>query len=130
MQDTKTLVKELGSITAAAEKLGVARSTVKRWMEEGREVDAAKPAGKTLDDFRRLHDKSYIIPKKIQDFLKEMPDLWEYESEICKKAGVAPADLAPYRDQFEPHIVFLRRENKRAWGKTPAIAASMREMQR
>jgi hypothetical protein len=91
---------------------------------------ASSASRKTVADFRKLHDKDFIIPDRIRARLSEMPDDWEYEAEFSRLAQVSLADLGLYREQFEAHIVILRRDSKRVWAKTPKIAEQLRAMVR
>ena len=85
--------------------------------------------GKSLQDFRAEHDKSYIVPKRIKDALEKLGDGWEYEVHFLRLAGLSVTDLAAYRDQFEAHIVVVGgRNSKRIWVGTSKLAAQMREM--
>ena len=86
-------------------------------------------AGKSLQEFRAEHDKSYIVPKKIKDAIEKLGDGWEYEAQFLRLAGLSVTDLAAYRDQFEAHIVVVGgRNSKRVWVGTAKLAAQMREM--
>jgi len=87
-----------------------------------------KTAAKTLDEFRRTYDKDTIIPAKVREALERLADGWQYESEFVRAAGVSYADLGNYRDMFADHIVTIRRDNKRVWAGTTALAAQLREM--
>ena len=85
--------------------------------------------GKSLQDFRAEHDKSYIVPKKIKDALEKLGDGWEYEVHFLRLAGLSVTDLAAYRDQFESHTVLVGGRNaKRVWVGTAKLATQMREM--
>lgn len=64
-------------------------------------VVATKRAGKSLEDFRNLHDKTHIIPKLIRAGIAKLgPDGWDYDGPFGKLAGVSTTDLNAYRDQF------------------------------
>lgn len=90
---------------------------------------AESKSGKSLQDFRAEHDKSYIVPKKIKGALEKLGDGWEYEVHFMRLAGISVTDLAAYRDQFEDHIVVVGgRNTKRVWAGTTKLAAQMREM--
>lgn len=85
---------------------------------------------KNLNDFRLLHDKSLIVPAKIKAQLARMgKDAWEYEADFLRAAGVRPADLTPFREQFEDFTVMTPGKNpKRVWVGSKAMAEKMREM--
>lgn len=91
---------------------------------------ANKPKGKSLADFRSVHDKSYVIPLKITEGLAALGDGWEYEPEFIKLCGVSPLDFARFRDEFEAFYVTVggSKSSKRAWAGTKAIAEKMRGM--
>lgn len=88
--------------------------------------------GKTLEEFRSMHDKNYIVPKKIKDALAQLGDSWEYEIDFIKIAGLSTTDLVTFREQFEAHIVSVKvngtSHRKNVWAGTPAFAAKLREM--
>lgn len=83
---------------------------------------------KSLEDFKRAHDKSFIVPSKIRAALKGLgPRGWAYEVEFIRLCGLSTTDLAAYRDQFEEHLVLVDRI-KRVWAGSPAFAAELRKM--
>ena len=94
----------------------------------------AKPAAKTLDDFRAAHDKNVIVPNKIRAALsaleKEGAENWEYELDFLKRSGLSVTDLATFRSQFEAHIVEAAsthgRSAKRVWFGNAKVAAKVR----
>lgn len=92
--------------------------------------DPPKPtAGKSLQDFRSEHDKSFIVPKRIRDALAKLGDGWLYEVEFMRLASLSTTDLAAYRVEFDEHVVLVGGRNpKRIWAGTPALAQQMREM--
>lgn len=133
------LIKKYGNLTEAAKKMGIPRQTLnsrlKKTGNSGATPDTAQPGaksfGKNLSDFRATHDKAFIVPKKIKDALRELGKTgWEYESQFAKLAGVSLSDLGDFRDQFGDYIVIVRRDGKRAWAGSPALATQMREMVR
>jgi hypothetical protein len=88
-----------------------------------------KQIGKNLTDFRALHDKSFIVPKKITDGLKALGDGWEYELGFLRLSGLSTNDLAAYREPFEEFIVIVNGKNpKRVWCGTKALAEKLRAM--
>jgi transposase len=123
------------SYQAIANKVGVSKSTVqeafgvrKRGKALPSPAKAAEPkrAGRSLAEFRATYDKDTIVPGKIRAALKVL-DVWQYEAQFAKLAGVSLSDLGNYRDKFAGYVVALR-ESRRAWAKTTAIAKAMREM--
>lgn len=91
---------------------------------------ANKQPGKTLSDFRAVHDKSYVIPQAIKAGLAKLGDGWDYEPEFIKLCGVSVLDFARFRDEFADHYVTVggSKSSKRAWAGTKATAAKMRDM--
>lgn len=91
-----------------------------------------KRGGRSLEDFRAVHDKAYIIPKSIRDVLEKLGDSWVYEAEMIRMCGVSQSDFAMYRDQFKDYYVETdgshRSRGKRVWAGTKAFAAKMREV--
>lgn len=88
-------------------------------------------AGRSLEEFRSSHDKSFIVPNKIKAALATIDNGWVYEGELVKLAGISPTDLGVYRSLFEEHIVMLKgteHGGKRAWAGTKAAAEKMRGM--
>ena len=85
--------------------------------------------GKSLDDFRALHDKSYIVPKKIGEGLQSLGEHnWEYEVEFLKRCGLSTTDLAAYRDQFQEFWLETGGRNpKRVWAGSKGFAKKLRE---
>lgn len=86
---------------------------------------------KTLADFRAAHDKSVVIPNKINvalaAMLKEGAENFEYEADILRRAGVSTTDLAMFRDRFAEHIVEVGGKNpKRVWFADPKVAKKAR----
>lgn len=84
-------------------------------------------SGKNLADFRRAHDKSFIVPQKIKAGLDSLGAAWEYEIDFAKRCGVSTADMAAYRSQFEPFwLIADRSANKKAWAGTKGFADRLR----
>lgn len=121
--------ERLGSTAKVAKHLNIPESTARRHLRavRGTAVAPPKTAGRSLDDFRSTHDKSYIIPKRIRSGLEKLGGGWAYEQEFCKLAGVSAQDLAIHREPFAEHIVLVER-TKRVWAGTKALAAKLREM--
>lgn len=89
----------------------------------------AKPMGRSLDEFRANHDKSFIVPAKIKAALEKLGNGWQSELEFAKLAGLSMTDLGNYRSQFEAFVVPITRDgSRRVWAGTKAFANRMREM--
>lgn len=87
--------------------------------------------GRSLDEFRANHDKSFIVPRKIKAALEKLGPGWQSELEFAKLAGVSMTDLAAYRPQFEAFVVAVSRDGtRRVWAGTKGLADKMREMVR
>ncbi len=122
------------SIRQIAEKIGVHHSCLSRAFngragaktKPAADVASGKKTGRTLTEFRAAYDKD-IVPGKIRVALKVLGHGWEYEVGFAKLAGVSPADLGNYRDQFSPFVVALK-ETRPAWAGSIATAKAMREM--
>lgn len=86
--------------------------------------------GKGRDDFRALHDKSFIVPAKIRAAIAKLGKSgWEYEQQFMKLAELSTTDLAAHRDQFEDHIVTVGGRNpKRCWCGSKELATELRTM--
>ncbi len=62
--------------------------------------------GRSLDEFRELHDASYLVPKRIKSALAELgPDGWEYEVEFVRRAGLSQAEYGRFKGQFSDHLI-------------------------
>jgi len=117
--------------------LGVHQSTVSRFLlkhsggikKESGVISGGVVEGKrNLSEFRRLYDKSFIIPSRIREGLKKLGAGWEYEVDFAKLAGVSLGELATYREQFLDFVVVTGKEGRRAWAGTKSFAAQMRKM--
>lgn len=85
--------------------------------------------GKSLQEFRNAHDKSFWVPQRLREALDKLGDSWEYEAGILKLAQLSTTDLAAYREQFEEHIVMTSGRNpKRVWCGSAEMANKLREM--
>ncbi len=95
-------------------------------------MTSKEKTGRSLDKFRELHDKSYIVPKRIRDALKDLGNGWLYELEFMKLAGISSTDIGAYRDGFEEFWFMAshagRNSAKRVWCGTKAFAEKLREM--
>lgn len=89
----------------------------------------AKPlstTGKSLDEFRSLHDKNFIVPKKINDALMKLGSSWLYEVEFLKLASISTTEGATFREQFKDFYVEVGASKKRVWAGTKAYANQLR----
>lgn len=139
--EAKKLVSKHGSIRKAAAAIGMAESTLRYRLhgkiKKAMETKVAKSAActvsttiknkKSLADFRKAYDKSYIVPTKVRAGLAALGSSWEYEVEFAKSIAVSLGDLGMFRDAFADHIVQVK-EGRRIWAGTKAIAQQMREM--
>lgn len=90
---------------------------------------AKEKTGRSLSDFRAAHDKSFIVPQKIKEGLKNLGSGWEYEVEFLRRCGLSTTDLSRYRDEFADYIVNTGGRNpKRVWTGSQKTAAEMRAM--
>ncbi len=94
----------------------------------------AQPAkGKDLEAFRASHDRSFIVPKKIQAGLDALGESWEYEAEFIRRCGLSTGDFAAYREKFQDFSVETASVNgnrgKRVWAGTKAFANKLRAVQ-
>lgn len=139
--EAKKLVTKHGGMRKAAAAIGMAESTfrdrVHGRIKKGRGTKVAKSAccttsasiknKKSLADFRRTYDKSYIVPNKVRAGLAALGSSWEYEVEFAKSIAVSLGDLGMFREPFADHIVQVK-EGRRIWAGTKALARQMREM--
>lgn len=85
--------------------------------------------GKSIEDFRKAHDKSFIVPAKIKDGLAQLGESWEYEAEFIRRCSLCQTDMAAYRERFEDHFIIIGGKNpKRIWAGTKKLADQLREM--
>lgn len=91
----------------------------------------SKTKGKDLEAFRAVHDKSYLVPKRIVAGLAELGESWEYEAEFIRRCQLSTTDFATYREPFLEHSVDTASMNglrgKRVWCGTKKFAAQLRE---
>lgn len=93
-------------------------------------MSAKKQPGKDVESFRKLHDKSYRIPRIIKEALADLGESWEYEGEFMKRAAISTTDIAMFRDQFADHWFEVRtntRNTKRVWCGTVKLSGKLRE---
>jgi len=95
-----------------------------------------KQKGKTLADFKGIHDRNTVIPAKIRaafaQMLTEDKENWDYEMDFVKRAGISMADLSVFRELFQAHVVEARAPGRsvgttrRIWFASPKAAAEAR----
>lgn len=89
----------------------------------------AKGVGKSIEDFRKSHDRNYIVPEKIRTGIEQIGDGWLYEAEFLKLSGISTTDLAMFRDQFEDYWVIADKSSKkRVWCGSKEFASELRGM--
>jgi len=80
-----------------------------------------------LAGFRKLYDKSLIVPEKIKEkistYLKEKG--WEHDEQFRQVCGIRQVDWRKYRDEFS-HLQ-VRVDGRLIWGH-PEIIDEMREV--
>lgn len=92
----------------------------------------AAPTKRNLDDFRKVYDKSLIIPARIKAALADLGDAWETEQEFLRRVACSTTEFARYRDPFIEHSVEIPRSRangsqaKRVWAGTKQFAAKLR----
>jgi hypothetical protein len=91
----------------------------------------AKKPTRTLADFRAAHDPDVIYPARIKAALAEMlvegAEIWEYEQDFLRRAGVSNNYISPYREAFADHIVETGgKQPKRVWFADPKVAKKVR----
>lgn len=133
VENCNELLKKHGTIRAAAKSIGVAESTFRGWLNKSKSNSKSnkttvKNVKKSIVDFKKKFDKSYIIPLRIKEGLSNLGSLyWEYETDFSRSIGVSLSDLSAYRDSFSDHIVQLK-EGRRIWAGSKKVASKMREM--
>lgn len=113
-------------IQAVSKQLKVSPASVRNMLT--RINKEAPTSGKSLADFKQTYDKNTIIPRKIKAALKELGSAWEYEAEFIKRAGINYTDMNTFRDMFDDHLIFIKRENKKIWCGTLAFANKLKEL--
>jgi len=132
-EEARAILATHGTVKAAARAAHMRQSAFGALLKgDGRAAKHAdgpkeKKAGRSLQEFRSLYDKDYIIPTKIKAALREIAGSWEYEVNFAKIAGLSLADLGSYRDQFADYVVTLR-ESRRVWAGTAAMAKTLKGM--
>ena len=144
-QEAKQLFEKHGTIAGAANEAGICPAAMRKRLRgigmfpgvQHRDGTCDTTASVTVNhsltahslvDFRNAYDKDTIIPRKIREALESIGSGWVYESELTRISGVGYADLGMYRDEFADHVVFIKRESKRAWTGSTETAEAMRKM--
>lgn len=72
---------------------------------------------KGLDEFRKKHDRNYIVPTRIKAALEEMvvehekkepgkgEEAWEYDGEFVARTGLRASDVSAFKTDFAEHLV-------------------------
>lgn len=87
----------------------------------------------TEDDFMKQHDKSYIVPNKIEAGIKKLgPKGWLYQNDFMKLCEVTnPQDFGTYCVPFEKdHCIAIAiggSKSKRAWAGSKELAERLRK---
>ena len=91
---------------------------------------AKKTVGKDITAFKESHDKNTIIPRKIDEGLKELgPDKWEYQADFIKICQISVTDLAMFREQYADFSVEIRAKTRKVvWCGSKALATKLRSM--
>ena len=137
-EQAQAALKKYGSLRAAAKALGVSRKTVRlrlkgivpkqpRTTNHDPRTTSPKAVGFTRDDFKRKYDKSFIVPHRIREALKQIgPNRYLPEGEFNRLAGISQTDMAAYREQFEDDYVVTVERTKRLWCGSKALANEFR----
>jgi hypothetical protein len=91
---------------------------------------AKKAEGKDFTAFRKLYDKSLIIPERIKVALASLGEGWESEADFVKRCNLSTSDFARYRDFFADYFIEVRAMGKgptRVWAGTTAYTEKLRE---
>lgn len=119
----KTVVKKVA-------KQAVAKKENKIVEIAERKKTTAKPV-KKVDDFRKLYDDDYKIPKDIEKAIKTLgKESWMYELDFVRENGMSVNKVALYREMFEDYIVYIRKDNKRVWCGSVELADQLRKIVR
>lgn len=132
-------------MTTQAKKKKTAKKTTPKASAKkrpGRSTGNTGP-GRTVEDFRRIYDKDYIVPRAIDAALEKLSDdEWRPEVEFIKMvqdcaqesighagAGrVSTVDFSLYREQFEDYMVRIPKEKKRVWCGSKKLAIELQGM--
>ena len=83
--------------------------------------------GRTLAEFRSLHDKDTITNNKVKAAIRQLGERWEYEADFVRRAGVSYTDLGHTREAYSGYWLMLRREGKRVWSGSKEMITQMKE---
>lgn len=66
----------------------------------------ATAKAKSIDDFRKAHDQSFIVPERFKAGIKAMgANGWMYLGDFMREYKINPAQGTGYRDLFKDHIL-------------------------
>lgn len=85
------------------------------------------PKGKSLDEFRALHDDNFIVPKKITFALEALGDSWLYEGDFIKLCGLNQTKFSAFREQFSEFYIDVTNPKKRVWVGTKTFVSQIRK---
>jgi hypothetical protein len=91
--------------------------------------------GKTLNDFKKAHDRKAALRDRIYLALAQLGDAWEYEGEFRLRAGLSNPEWASLRDEYVKNIVEVKGSHgrgsnghqRRAVAGTAKFANKLRE---
>jgi hypothetical protein len=92
-----------------------------------------RQCGKTAAQWREVHDRSVIIPRKIRAGFKSLGAHWEYHNEFAELCGISSQELSGYIDheEFPEHWLMTGGKNpKRCWCGTEELAFDLRGKRR
>ena len=124
-------------IKACVEQTGKARSTVARQLHKAGLKKAfpqeLTPGDRTLA-FRQKHDKSYIIPRKVKEVIKEWLTQdhiqWSYDTDMQKQCEISNAadwkNYARENPEFDKHI--LKLHGKPVWARDEKYRDKLQRM--
>jgi hypothetical protein len=132
IEEVKKAIAKHGGIQPAAAHFKVSHHVIRRVLAEGGEHSVpSKPTPraqrKTLGDFQKSFDKSFIVPERIKAGIGKYlhGGFWEHDQnfrELCR----VPANLwHRFREQFDEYQI--RVDGKVVWAE-PETIEKMREM--
>lgn len=97
----------------------------------------SKSKGKTIADLRALHDKSVVMPNRINAAIAALAatgDSWAYEADFMKlaKPPIGAQDISKWREQFTDFWAEMPSTNgksqiRRVWFATKKAADEWKE---